>query len=470
LDPNCAMVWWGVALVLGPNYNMAMVPEAVAPAYEAIQQALKLAPRVSEKEQAYIRALAKRYSAGVLKDRSSLDKAYASEMQKLAQSYPDDPDASALYAEASMDLHPWDLYTRNGDPKEWTPALVDLIEKGMYRWPEHPGFHHFYIHAVEASRNPERGLHCIDLPKLVPGAGHLVHMPAHIYIRVGRYLDAVKANEDAVLADDKYEAECHRQGVYELGYMPHNHHFLCAAAMLAGISSKSLESAHHLATHQDKKLMRDPGFGASLQHYWITPLYAMVRFGKWDGILKEPSPVADLRYPVGIWHYARGFALLRTGHPEQAEQELKELTSIAEDPKMKELRIWEINSTADVLQIAREVLSGEIAAQKKKYDQAVMHLQNAVKLEDALQYQEPADWNASARQNLGAILLMAGRPAEAEAVYRKDLQFVPENGWSLFGLAQSLRSQKKVAEAESVDQRFKKAWSQADIQITSSRM
>lgn len=469
-DPQCAMAYWGVALVLGPNYNSSMEPDAARPAYEAIQEALRLAPQVTEKERAFIRALSKRYAAAPSTDRKRLDREYAEAMGEVAERYPDDPDAIALHAEALMDLHPWDLWTRNGEPRSWTPAILEVLERGIERWPDHPAFHHFYIHAVEASRNPERGLpSAARLPDLVPGAGHLVHMPSHIYIRVGRYVDAVAANERAIAVDDQYLAQVREQGIYALGYAPHNHHFLCAAAMLAGQGKKSLSAARHLSMHQDPKRMRDPVLGASVQHYWATPLYVLVRFGEWERILNEPPPAKDLLYPTGVWHYARGMAYLRTGRRKEAGDELEALGRIAGLPEVAELRIWEINKAADLLQIARQVLAGEIAAGAEDYDRAVAHLEKAVALEDGLTYQEPADWHPSVRQNLGAVLLEAGHAADAEEVYRRDLAYVPENGWSLFGLAQALRAQGKDEAASRVDDRFEKAWREADVRLTSSR-
>lgn len=469
LDPDCAMAYWGIALVLGPNINAAMEDEAVPKAYRAIQQALELAPRASAKEQAYIQALAKRYAPESVVDRKPLDSAYAEAMGEVAKRYPDDADATALYAEALMDLHPWDYWEADGRPKPWTPKILRVLESGLQRWPEHPGLNHFYIHAVEASAHPERALPSADrLLHLVPGIGHLVHMPGHIYIRTGRYADVVTANELAIEADKRYLNQSRAQGLYPIGYVPHNQHFLSAAAAMAGMSEKALSAARQLASRQDPALMREPGYG-TLQHYFMIPLYAMVRFGQWDPILREPAPESDLLYPTGVWHFARGMAYARSGQLDRADRSLAQLRKIAADTDLRQITIWEINTTYDLLQIATDVLAGEIAAKRGSYGEAVDHLRNAVRLEDRLTYDEPPPWYFPARHNLGAVLLEADRAAEAETVYREDLAKYPENGWSLYGLHLSLAKQGKTQEAEAVKRRFAKAWAQADVRLTASR-
>jgi poly(3-hydroxybutyrate) depolymerase len=470
LDPNLAMAYWGIALVLGPNYNLSMDKDAAPAAYKSIQKALALSEKATAKEKAFIQALSLRYTEDGGQDRTQYDKAYASAMRNVAKTFADDPDANALFAESLMDLHPWDLWTREGEPKEWTPEILRILEDGIKRWPDHPGFHHFYIHAVEASNHPESAIVSAEvLPKLVPGAGHLVHMPSHIYIRVGRYLDAVKANEDAIKVDDAYITQCRHQGIYPLGYAPHNHHFLVASAMLAGKGSKALAASRELARRQDPKMMEVPALGPVIQHFWITPLHVMIRFGKWDEILKEPHPEKNLMYPTGVWHYARGLANLRTGNMNEAKEHLKQLRSFIENPVMKKMKIMEINLAADILAIAGEVLTGEIAAKEGDFKKAILHLQKGVELEDGLMYQEPADWHASVRQNLGSVLIQAGFPADAEKVFRKDLEYVPQNGWSLFGLAQALRAQGKDEEAKQIAERFQIAWSEADTSLIAAR-
>lgn len=469
LDPDCAMAYWGAALVLGPNLNAAMDPAEAPNAYAAIKKAQTLAANASAKEQAFIAALAQRYVAEAVSDRSAHDQAYADAMRTVAQQYPEDADAAALFAEALLDLHPWKYWEREGAPKPWTPEILQTLEAQLARWPEHPGLNHFYIHAVEASPNPERALpHAERLGGLAPNAGHLVHMPAHVFLRTGRYHEAVLANEAAIKADSSYITQCHAQGMYPVAYVPHNHHFLSAAATFGGNSAQALMAAHHMAMQQDSALMRAPGYG-TLQHYTTIPLYALVKFGKWEEILSTRPPASDLRYPNGVWHFARGMAFTRTKQLDQAAQELQQLETIAADATLRLVTIWDINTTFDLLQIARAMLAGELAAQHARYDAAIAQLQNAVRIEDNLTYDEPPPWYTPARHNLGAVLLQAGRAAEAERVYREDLQKYPENGWSLFGLRQSLAQQGKHAEAQAVQQRLAQAWQHADVPLTASR-
>ena len=469
LDPDCAMAYWGAALVLGPNINAAMDAAENATAYAAIQKAVALAPPASAKEQAFINALAQRYAATPPDSRAALDEAYANAMREVAQKYPDDADAAALFAEAAMDLHPWKYWEKDGQPKPWTPEIVSTIESGLQKWPQHPGLNHFYIHAVEASAEPARAMASAELLRdLVPAAGHLVHMPAHIFIRTGRYHDAVVANERAIAADSSYITQCHAQGMYPVTYVPHNHHFLSAAATFGGNSEKALMAAQHMAMNQDRQLMRKPGYG-TLQHYMMIPLYAMIKFGQWEDILKEAAPDSDLLYPRGVWHFSRGMAYTRTNQLDKVAQELEKLKRIAADSSLMKVTIWDINTTFDLLQIAAAMLSGELAAQHRDFATAIKHLQRAVALEDNLTYDEPPPWYTPARHNLGAVLLEAGRAVEAQKVYEADLQKYPENGWALFGLQQSLLAQKKNAEAAAAKKRLDQAWAGADVTLASSR-
>jgi tetratricopeptide (TPR) repeat protein len=465
LDPGCAMCWWGASLVLGPNINAPMEDGAVPDAWEALQKAMALAPNVSEPERAYIAALSKRYVAKPLKDRKPLDRAYADAMREVAQKYPDDLDAAALFAEALMDVTPWDYWEKDGRPKAWTPEILSTLESILARDPDHVAGIHFYIHATEASTAPERAEKYADkLGALVPGAGHLVHMPAHTYMRVGRYHDASLANELASKADESYITQCRAQGIYPLVYHPHNVHFLVASAAMEGRAAVSIAAARKLATHSDPKMMREPGL-ETLQHYWITPLYALTRFSKWDEILEEPRPANGLDYPTGVWHYARGMALSATGQADPARKELAALSAIAGKPAMKSQTIWGFNSFASILGLAVQFLEADIASRGGDAAKAVAHLTKAVALEDDLIYQEPPDWYASARQALGATLGRAGRWADAEAAYRADLVRNPENGWSLAGLAAALDAQGKGAEAGEARKRLEKAWALADVSI-----
>ncbi|HSO83253.1 tetratricopeptide repeat protein [Thiocapsa sp.] len=469
LDPECAMCFWGESLVLGPNINAGMDVGENPRAYAAVQRALALEDSATERERAYIEALAKRYAEHAPEDRGALDQAYAKAMGNVAERFPDDPDAASLYAEALMDTTPWDYWEDDGSPKPVTRTILATLETVLAEHPNHPLANHLYIHAVEKV-HPERGIAAADrLRDLVPGAGHLVHMPGHIYIRVGRYAQAVLANEKAIAADDAYIAQCHAQGLYPVAYMPHNQHFLAAAASFIGESEKALDAARHMRAHQDPKLMREAGY-ETLQHYWALPYFVMVRFGLWDALLAEPKPADDLIYPTGIWHFARGLAHARAFDLDEARKSLAALTWIANDPEMSATRIWETNTMAQILAIAREVLAGEIAMEDCQPDAAVGHLATAVSLEDGLTYVEPSDWYVPARHHLGLALLAAERPAEAEAVYRKDLEIYPDNGWALVGLGQSLAAQGRTADAQAARQRFLQVWSEADIEIEGSRL
>jgi len=468
LDPHCAMAYWGEALVLGPNINAPMEAGQVPTAWSALQQALRIADQATPRERDYILALAKRYGPEPVPDRSGLDAAYADAMRGLAQRYPDDVDAQTLFAEALMDTTPWDYWLAGGEPKPVTKEILATLERAMRLDPDHPGANHLYIHAVEAV-HPEWGVASADrLRALVPGAGHLVHMPCHIYVRVGRYAEASEANEKATAADQDYVTQCHAQGLYPLAYVPHNHHFLWFTASMEGRSARAIAAARHVAEHVDPQQMREPGYG-TLQHFYTLPLYARARFGHWQEILAEPAPDADLKYPTGVWHFARGLALVRTGSLPEAEDELSKLAALAADRSLDTVTIWDINTTRHLLRIATEVLAGEIAEARGDFDGAIRLLQQAVELEDTLHYDEPAPWYAPTRQTLGAILLEAGRGAEAEAVYRAELRTYPANGWSLFGLARALQAEGQAAEAEQVKRQFAEAWSHADVTLTSSR-
>jgi tetratricopeptide (TPR) repeat protein len=468
VDPECAICWWGVSWTLGPNINLPMLPEAAAPAWEALGRARDLAVHASERERAYIEALAVRYAAEPSEDRAALDGAFADAMREVVRAHPDDLDAATIFAESLMDLAPWDYWTPEGRPKPETEELITVLENVMERAPDHPGANHLYIHAVEA-RYPERGEAAADrLRGLVPGAGHLVHMPSHIYMRVGRYHEAAAVNVEADLADEEYVAQCHAQGIYPLAYHSHNVHFIWAATAMEGRSADALGAARKLAErhHEQHDMMVDPDW-VTLQYYYSMPLYSLARFGRWDEILAEPQPAADLVYTNAVWHYARGLALARRGDLEAATRELDRLAGFAADPAMEELSIWGNNSFAHVFRIAQEVLAGEIAAARGDWETAVAHLEEGVFQEEALIYQEPTDWYFPVRQALGAVLLAAGRPDEAEEVYRRDLEINPANGWSLFGLAQSLEAQgRDAAESHS---RFQVAWQYADVELTTSR-
>ena len=465
LDPDCAMCYWGMALVLGPNINAPMNPEDEAVALSTVQRALSLREKASPAEQAYIGALARRY-LGTASQRDTGNKLYAEAMRDVTRSYPDDLDAATLAVEAMMDLQPWSYWTRDGRPTGNTLEIMALLEGVLERNPNHPGANHLYIHMVEAWR-PDLAEAAADrLLKLMPGAGHMVHMPSHIYMRVGRYADASAANEAAIAADEDYITQCRTQGLYPVTYYPHNIHFLWSSATMEGKSFVALGAARRTVSRiPDHQWGHLPSWA---QIFAAAPLYAMTRFGRWEEILAEPQPDRAQRYEMGVWLYARGMALARTKKFEAAEQELTLLKSLAASKEAADMAMG-AQTSAKLLGLAAAVVEGELAAEQGKYEPAIAALHRAVLMEDSLTYIEPADWHYPVRQSLGAVLLKAGRAAEAEAVYWEDLKRNPENGWSLFGLMQALRAQKREGEAAEIEARFKRAWAQADVELTSSR-
>jgi tetratricopeptide (TPR) repeat protein len=470
LDPDCAMAYWGMALVLGPNINLPMDSAVIGTAYESIQKAISLLNNETQKEKDWVMALSKRYSKDKTEDRSKLDKAYADAMRELHRKYPRDLDIATMFAEALMDCHPWDYWLKDGTPEPWTPEILSTLEGVLKRNPDHLGANHFYIHSVEASKHPEIGLPSADkLRYLVPGAGHLVHMPSHIYIRTGKYHEGVLANERAVKSDEQYISQCRQQGFYPVSYYPHNYHFLWACATLEGNSKKAINAALRTAQIPPDSLMDCCGL-QTLQHFNLIPLYAYVTFGRWDDILKYPEPKDTRPYQKGIWHYARGMAFTGMNNLSDAKKELASLNKLKDIKSVDDFDIWGINSAGSLLKIAAEVLAGEIAAKEKKYKLSIDHLKNAVGFEDALRYDEPPTWFYPTRNSLGAVLIEAGKYSEAQKVYEEDLKEYPENGWALFGLHTALIKQNKNAEAAAVEKRFKEAWKYSDIKLTSSRV
>jgi len=471
LDAECAMCWWGASLVLGPHVNAGMDPAINAAAWDRLQRAQAAAANAPEREQAYIRALAARYTEQPVDDRRPLDEAYAAAMAELVRAYPDDLDAATLHAEALMNLQPWDYWDEQGRPKGNTAEFVARLESIIERNPDHPGALHLYIHAVEASEAPERGVPAADrLRDLVPAAGHLVHMPAHIYARVGRYNDAVIANQKAIAADDNYLAACRPSpGVYPLGYVPHNHHFLWFAATMGGASETAMQAAESTRERtSDPELMRTPGFEA-MQYFALTPLFAMVRFGRWDDIAATPAPDADLPYMVAMWQYAQGVAAVRQGRIDQAKAYHGELLQAGSDPVIEAMYVWERYSLVHGVRIAERTLAAEIAGAAGNTEVAITALREAIAIEDALPYDEPPGWHMPVRHPLGAVLLAEGMPAEAEAVYREELRRNPENGWSLYGLNQALLAQERTDAAAAVGARFEHAWAHADVRLAASQ-
>lgn len=464
LDPNLAMAYWGQALVLGPNINAMMESNEEPNALEDVRKALALKANASPREQALIDALAKRYT-GDPAHRQVNDKAYADAMREVHTRFPDDLDIAMLYVESVMDLRPWGYWMRDGQPHDGTAEIVAITEDVMKRNPKHPGALHMYIHLMEA-HHPDRAEAAADaLLPLMPAAGHMVHMPSHIYQRVGRYNDAIRSNELAVLADEDYITQCRAQGLYPMGYYPHNIHFLWFAATFAGQSAKAIDAARKVAAKIDDEALKTVPITAGFR---VVPYLALTRFGKWDDMLKEPEPPAGSAYLRGMWHYARGISFVARNQLANAEQELARLRVVLKD-KSLDAPLFSPNIARNILAIGPEVLAGEIAAARRQYDVAIAHLEKAVRLEDALVYTEPSEWHYPPRHVLGAILLEAGRAAEAETVYWEDLRRNRDNGWALFGLMQALRAQKKLDDAALIEARFKKAWARADVTLTASR-
>jgi tetratricopeptide (TPR) repeat protein len=462
IDPNSPMHYWGIALALGPNINVPMDVDAGRAAYAAAQKALALEGNAGAKERELIRALAVRYVDFPPGDRAALDRAYANAMREVVRKYPDDLEARTLYAEALMDLSPWNYWTRDEKPRADTPELLAQLEYVLKRNPNHPGANHFYIHAVEAVQ-PERALPSAErLARLMPGAGHIVHMPGHIYIRVGRYLDAIKANEHAVHADETYiRDQSPAFGAYVAGYYPHNYDFLSFAASMIGRSAQSIGAAEKIAALAKPEIMRAPGMTFT-QHHHTRHLQMKVRFARWDDILKTQAPAADLPHARAMWHYARGRALVAKGDVKSAEVELKSVQEAAQNRELAQQRL-EFNTSGRVLSIASDVLAGHIAAAKGDFSKAIATLRKAARQEDELTYGEPPEWSVPVRQELGLVLLKTGRPAEAEQAFREDLKRFPDNVWSLQGVARALNGQDKTREAEEVSRRLKQIWSKADM-------
>ena len=471
LDPSCAMCWWGAALVLGPHVNAPMDPGNHAAAWERLQKAMALAAEAQPWQRDWIEALATRYAENPPEDRTELDPAYAQAMAALVEKYPGDLDAATLYAESLMNLQPWSYWDDTGQPMGHTETIVSVLEGIIARNPDHAGALHLYIHAVEASEEPERGVAAADrLRTLIPGSGHLVHMPAHIYARVGRYHDAVIANQRAIEADNVYLAAC-RPGpnVYPLGYVPHNHHFLWFAATMGGAREIALAAAEQThARTSIPELMRTPGFEA-MQNFALTPLFADVRFGRWEAIQATENPAPDLPYMTAMWHYARGMAALRLGDGEASDHHYEALAAAAEDPAIEQMWAWSRYSLIHGVAVAERTLAAERALAAGRTDEAVAILEQGVTIEDSLPYDEPPAWHAPVRQTLGLAHLENGRPDLAELAYRAELRRNPENGWSLFGLEQALRAQGNDEQADRVAERFAGAWRHADFELTGSR-
>jgi tetratricopeptide (TPR) repeat protein len=461
LDPSCAMCYWGVGMSLGPHINFAAQDDRTRAANAAAQKALSLAEKANPAERALIAALAKRYSdppPANADAQKALDTSYADAMREVAKQFPEDADAGALAAEAMMNLRPWDLWTQDGRPQPGTEEIVATLERVLAKDPNHPGANHYYIHTVEASPNPEKALAAADrLGGLEPGAAHLVHMPSHIYARVGRWEDASEANRKAIAVDRDYLPKAGPLGFYFM-YAAHNYQFLWSTAMMQGRSAEALENARGVVSQAPVEMLRQmPGFDFVLEY----PIWTLVKFGRWEQVLAEPAPPAEFLYATAAWHSARGIALAETGRLDEAEKELAAVRKAA--AALPADAMVALNSARDLAVIAENLLAARIASRRGDMDAAVSRLQTAARTEDGLRYDEPPDWYIPVRHELGKALLAAGRPAEAQRVWEEDLRRHPENGWSLHGLAESLRLQKKDDAA--VRQRFEAAWKRADVKL-----
>jgi len=457
LDPSCAMCYWGEALAYGPNINLAMDRPSALAAYAAVEKAVDVRSHASTKEAALIDALARRYVENAPEDRAHLDEAYAVAMDELAQRWPEDIEIGTLAAEAQMDLRPWDYWTAAGEPQPGMATAFERIERAVEVDPTHPGACHFYIHAME-KLHPERAVPCAErLASLMPAAGHIVHMPGHIYIRVGRYLDAVETNRHAVHADESYIRDQQPGvGMYTAGYYPHNYDFLAFAAMMIGLGEESIGAAEKVVSLIPEEAFSTPGM-SFLQHWSMRPVLLKVRFERWDDVLAMAEPPVDRPHARAIWHYGRGRAWVAEGDLTAANAELGQLRRIAERPELAELKM-EFNYSADLVRIAERVLTGRLEAAQGRYGRAVEALREAVRGEDALTYGEPPEWSVPTRLDLGEVLLEAQDYAEAERTFRESLAQFPRNGWALRGLGSALRAQGREREAAVVEAELRSVW------------
>jgi tetratricopeptide (TPR) repeat protein len=465
LDANCAMCFWGVALVLGPNYNVPMLADRAPLAWEALRRAKSLSGSATPTEQALIEALSKRYKGPEPVSPEAMqpwNEAYAAAMRQVITEFPGDLDVQTMFAEAMMDVNPWKLWTLEGTPSPGTEEIVSTLESVLARNPNHPGANHFYIHAVEASAHPEKALPSAQrLPLLMPGAGHVVHMPAHIYQRVGEYAEASAANRKAAALDESYIQTAKPWGYYPM-YLGHNYGFLAFSASMEGRSAEALDAARRSAAAMPAQMVTMmPG----MDFFSAAPVFAMVRFARWDELLKEPRPDPKYQVSTGLWLHGHAMALAAKGRLADAKAEHRQLLELA-DAVPAELRA-NLNSAKDELRVGAKVLEADIATRERR-PEALAVWAEAVALQDKLAYAEPADWFYPIRHFQGAALLGARKAKEAEAVYREDLRRNPKNGWALYGLAEALRAQGKKREASAVMQDFATAWQHADIRLSSS--
>jgi len=460
LDPDMAMAYWGMSLGLGANYNDPANPERFSEAYTMLQKATALAPKASEADRAYIAALSKRYSSDPKADPKKLAADYKIAMAELVKNYPDDLDAATLYAESMMNLRPWQLWSLDGKPAEGTMDILAVLDGVLRRNPNHTGANHYYIHAIEASPTPERGTAAaMRLGGLAPSAGHLVHMPSHIYLRTGDFGEAAKSNDKAIVADRNYIQKSGAQGIYPLMYFNHNIHMLAASHVGNGNYAGAIKASNELASNVGPNVAAMP----MLEMFMPYPLVTMIRFHRSDEVMKYPQPAAAMKITNGMWRLARGLALAEGGKPAEAEKELSELRAIV---KALPADASVGNTPAQtVFKAADEMLSGQIALSKGDKTAGIESLKRAVAAEDMVNYNEPRDFDIPVREWLGRALMKDGRYAEAEAVYREEIAKSPRNARALFGLAEALNKQGKTTSAGLVRLEFEKAWANSDTKL-----
>jgi tetratricopeptide (TPR) repeat protein len=463
LAPRLAMAYWGVAEAVGPNYNDPASDDRFAAAHTAIQKAVDLSDFASPAEQAYIKAMALRFPADPKADRRQAAEAYHGAMREVVKQFADDLDAATLFAESGMNLHPWGLWMVDGTPREGTEEIVATLESVIKRDPNHLGAIHYYIHSVEASKSPERALAGANrLAAMAPAAGHIVHMPAHVYIRTGDYAAAVKTNQEAAAVDEAYIKASGAQGIYPLMYYSHNLHFIAMCAAMNGDYAEANRNADLLAAHVAPHVKDMP----PLEGFMTIPIAVGVRFHKWDEILKMPRPDPEMKIMTVFWHFARGMALASKGKVNEAEAEYQVVSDAEKNTPEDVVFAMPVNNKAkDVLKIARDVLGAKIALAKKDHAGAIALLQSAVAVQDTLKYSEPEDWFFPVRESLGAALLMNGDNAGAEKVFREDLDHHPRNPRSLFGLQQALKAQKRDYDAGFVEKQFQASWKGGNTQL-----
>lgn len=471
LDPECAMAWWGFAYVLGPNYNTGMAEDNYQKAYEAAQKAVELSDNCTEKEKMLIHAIAERYVQNTPDNRRTLDIAYSKAMQSAFKAFPDDADVGALYAESMLNLYPWDLYDKKGNPKKWTPEILSAIEQVLEVDPKHPGAHHFYMHIIETSGEPEKGLNSARLfdEGLVPGAGHLVHMPAHIYIKTGDYHKGTLSNIRAIGVDSSYINSCSIQGAYPLIYVPHNFNFMAITATLEGNYEWGIKAANQISENV-LLLLKDYPQSGNFQYYYAIPYYVNVKFGKWEEILDMKNNVETLIFPEAIRAYARGMAFLGLNQIEDAKKELLKLEKYSNDPALKDIMVFNVNSLASLTTLSHKILKAEILASESDYDESIKLLREAVVLRNELTFREPPSFYFSVRHNLGAVQVEAGRIADALKTFEDDLEEFPKNGWALHGMKTAYLKIKDKDKAEQINEQIKIAWATADTELYNARL